>query len=120
MRFIFLEMSYKDDTHEVNLLIAYNSERIRDICCNSSVAIQCLGEDAAVLLQDRHADIQAANNVFELLVGQVAINGNNCTLSMSNLLSIVMAANYPAAADGSYFDWSTVGRVKIMEINHVK
>lgn len=74
----------------------------------------------AISLQARHSDIQAASNVFEILVGQVSIDGNLCTLTVPDFLSIVMAPNYAVADDGSLYDWSTVGRVKLMGINHVK
>ncbi|WP_173931669.1 hypothetical protein [Chelativorans sp. Marseille-P2723] len=102
------------------MLISYNSELIRDICFHASTAIEYLGEEAAISLQARHSDIQAASNIFELLVGQVSVDGNLCTLIVPNLLSIVMAPNYPVADDGSLYDWSTVGRVKLMGINDVK
>lgn len=105
---------------EVSLLIAYNTELLRDICFHTSAAIQYLGEKAAISLQARHSDIQAADNVFELPVGQVSVNGNLCTLTIPDFLSIVLAPNYPDIGNGSLYDWSTVGRVKLMGINNVK
>ncbi len=105
---------------EVCLLISYNTELLRDICFHSSTAIEYLGEEAAIHLQARHSDIQAASNVFELLVGQVSVDGNLCTLTVPDFLSIVMAPNYATANDGNLYDWSTVGRVKLMGINDVK
>lgn len=102
------------------MLISYNSELLRDICFHASAAIEHLGEETAILLQARHSDIQAASNIFELLVGQVSVDGNLCTLMVPNLLSIVMTPNYAVADDGSLYDWSTVGRVKLMGINDVK
>lgn len=105
---------------EGHLLISYNTELIRDICFHTSTAIEYLGEAAAISLQARHSDIQAASNIFELLVGQVSVNGNLCTLTVPDFLSILMAPNYGVADDGSLYDWSTVGRVKLMGINDVK
>lgn len=102
------------------LLISYNSELLRDICFQSSTAIKYLGEEAAVFLQARHSDIQAASNVFELLVGRVSVYGNLCTLTVPNFLSILMTPNYGVTDEGSLYDWSTVGRVKLMGINDVK
>ena len=102
------------------LLISYNTELLRDVCFHTSTAIKYLGEEAAISLQARHSDIQAASNVFELLVGQVSVDGNLCTLTDSDFLSIEMVPNYAAADDGSLCDWSTVGRVKLMRINDVK
>jgi len=102
------------------LLISYNTELIRDICFHTSTAIKYLGRDVAVALQARHSDIQAAGNVYELLVGRLSVNGNLCTLTVPDVLLIVMTPNYPVMDDGSLYDWSTVGRVKLMGINDVK
>lgn len=71
-------------------------------------------------LQARHSDMQAASNVFELPVGQICVNGNLCTLTVPDFLSITMAPNYVIVDDGSLYDWSTVGRIKLMGINDVK
>lgn len=102
------------------MLISYNSELLQEICFRTPTAIKYLGGQAAVSLQARHSDIQAASSVFELLVGKVTIDGNSCTLEMPNLLSIQMIPNYAALEDGSQYDWSTVARVKLMGINDVR
>ena len=73
-----------------------------------------------MLLQDRHADIQAADNIDDLLVGEISVQEDLCTLTFKDVLSIVMSPNYPAATGGAVYDWSTVGRVKLMGINDVK
>ena len=93
---------------------------LQEICFNPPVAIKLLGESAAGSLQARHADIEAADNVFELPIGKITINQNVCTLTVPNVLSIVMSPNYAAANDGAVLDWSTVGRVKLMGINDVQ
>ena len=102
------------------LLISYKTQLLQQICFRTSTAIEYLGEEAAISLQARHSDIQAASNVFELPVGQVSVDGNLCTLTVPDVLSIVMAPNYAAAVDGSSYDWSTVERVKLMGINDVR
>lgn len=99
------------------LLISYNSEILRDICFDSQTAINYLGEEAAINLQARHSDLQAAGNIYELPVGKIFVDGNLCTLKISGLLTIVMTPNYPS--DGGLFDWSTVRRVRLTGINHV-
>lgn len=101
-------------------MISYNTELLRDICFHTSIAIRYFGKEAAVSLQARHSDIQAARNVFELPVGQVSVDENLSTLTVPDFLSIVMAPNYAATDDGSLYDWSTVGRIKLMGINDVK
>lgn len=102
------------------MLISYNSELLQEICFRTPTAIQYLGKEAAASLQARHSDIQAASSVYELLVGQILIDANGCTLEMPNLLSIQMVPNYPTLVDGSQYDWSTVARVKLMRINDVR
>lgn len=105
---------------EEYLLISYNTKILQNICFQTSAAVKYLGQEAAVCLQARHSDIQAASNVFELPVGQVSIDRNLCTLTVREILSIVMAPNYPIADDGSLYDWATVGRVKLMGVNDAK
>lgn len=102
------------------MLISYNSELLQEVCFCTPTAIKYLGEEAAASLQARHSDIQAASSVNELLVGQVLIDANRCTLQMRNLLLIQMVPNYPALEDGKQYDWSTVARVKLIGINDVR
>jgi hypothetical protein len=102
------------------LLISYNSQTLQEICFYPATATKLLGNVAAVSLQARHADIQAADNVFDLPVGEITVDRNICTLAVPNVLSIVMAPNHAAANDGAVLDWSTVGRVKLMGINDVE
>lgn len=64
--------------------------------------------------------MQAAGNVFELPIGEITVNQNICTLTVPNVLSIVMSPNYAAANDGAILDWATVGRIKLMVINDVE
>lgn len=104
---------------ESYLLISYNTEIIRDICWQKSVAIQYLGKEEAIFLHARHSDIQAARTIYDLPVGKVTVEGNQCTLSGPGRLSIVMAPNYPVLSDRSLYDWTTVVRIKIMGINDV-
>jgi len=106
--------------NENYLLISYNSQLLQEVCFSSPTAIKYLGEEAAVSLQARHSDIQAASNVFDLLVGQVIVDGNSCTLTVPHVLTIELTSNYPGTDDGSLYDWKTVARVKVMGINDVK
>lgn len=101
-------------------MISYNSQLLQEVCFQSSTATQHLGTKAAASLQARHSDIQAAANIFELPVGQVSAEGNLCTLTVSDVLSIVMAPNYGAGDSGDLYDWATVERIKVMGINDVR
>ena len=102
------------------MLISYNSQALQEICFYPAAARKLLGDDAAVSLQAKHADLQAADNVFQLPVGEVTVSQNTCTLTVRNVLSIVMAPNYPVGNDDAVFDWSTVGRIKLMGVNDVE
>lgn len=102
------------------MLISYNSELLREICFQESSAIKYLGEEAATSLRARYSDLVAAENVTELPIGQVDINGNLCTLIFRDVLSIKMVPNYGAAPNGHEYDWSTVQRVKLVGVNDVE
>ncbi|MBB4286081.1 hypothetical protein [Roseospira goensis] len=102
------------------LLISYDTQLLQQICFRSCAAREHLGEEAATCLQARHSDIQAAKNVYELPLGRVSIDGNFCAFTFRSILSIFMVPNYGAVEDDGIYDWSTVGRVKIVGINDVK
>jgi hypothetical protein len=106
--------------HGGDLLVSYNSQALQEICFYPATAAKVLGEVAAASLQARHADMEAADNVFDLPVGNIAVDHNLCTLTVSNVLSIVMSPNYAAANDGTVLDWSTVRRIKLVGINDVE
>jgi len=101
-------------------LISYNTALLREICFQTSTAIDYLGEMAATCLQARHSDIQAATNIFELPFGKVSLEGNVCYLIVPDILSITIIPNYGIPDDGSLYDWSTVERVKLIRINDVE
>lgn len=100
------------------MLISYNTELLQDICFNSSVAIKYLGKEAATSLQARHADIQAADNIYELPFGTPSIDNHLCKLVIPKILLISMVPNYVVDSDEIY-DWATVRRVKFVGINNV-
>ena len=102
------------------MLISYNSQLLQDICFQTPIAVRCFGEEITHDLQARHADILAARNVYDLPIGQVVVNGNECKITFPKSLSIEMIPNYGSAIDTGQFDWATVGRVKVMRINDVE
>lgn len=102
------------------MLISYNSSKIQEICFLASSAAKQLGVEAARSLQARHADLQAAENINDVLVGQISIDENLCILTMQDLLTIEMIPNYGPIEEGDVYDWSTVERVKIVGINDVR
>lgn len=106
--------------YEEYLLISYNSQLLQDICFQTPTAVRYFGEEITRDLQARHADILAARNVYELPIGQVVVNENECSISFSNSLSIDMIPNYGSAIRTGQFDWATVGRIKFMRINNVE
>lgn len=102
------------------LIISYHTQILQEICFIRSVAVNYLGETAAISLGARHSDLQAASNVFSLPVGNVSIEGGVCTWDVRPELSIEMEPNYPTTASNETYDWSTVQRVKILGVNGVR
>lgn len=101
------------------MYISYNSENLQEICNKSSSAIDALGEERALFLQARLADIQASDTVFDLPLGERSITNNDCTLKYKNSFSIRLTPNYGPLGAGQAYDWTTVRRVKIMGVNNV-
>lgn len=99
------------------LLVSYNSKALQEICYQHALAVNLLGEDAALSLQARHADLQAANTVLELPIGELEMHGIYCTLKFRDILTILMAPNYGTA---EAYDWSTVRRIKLLGVNDVE
>lgn len=102
------------------MLISYNSQLLQEICFQTPIALEHFEEEITHDLQARHADILAARNVYELPIGQVIVNGNDCKINFSKILSIDITPNYGAEIEIGQFDWATVRRVKIMRINDVE
>lgn len=102
------------------MLISYNSKIIQEVCFHSGAAVKYLGEKAALSLQARHSDLQAASNIYDMPIGEIKIYDNVCMLTVQSTLSIEMSPNYGINNDDLLYDWSTVLRVKIMGINDVK
>lgn len=100
--------------------ISYNSRLLQEICFQTSVAVKYFGEELTHGLQARHADILAANHVYDIPIGQVIVKGNECKLEFPQGLSFQMTPNYGAGIESGQYDWATVGRVKIMRINDVE
>lgn len=102
------------------MLISYDTALIQDICFNSSAAIKHIGSKAAKLLQVRHSDILAASNIFDLPIGNITFNRNECRIVSSDILSLAIVPNYRLDNENDLFDWETVERVKIVGINNVR
>ncbi len=117
---ITAKLRIAEQESEGNLLISYDTQLLRDICFNSATAIKYLGKVGATSLQALHSDIQAADSVYALPAGQPAVDGNVCTLTVSDSLSMILAPNYPGAKDSGLYDWTTVRRIKVMGINDVR
>lgn len=104
------------------MLISFNNKKIRAICEEEEIAFEEFSEQVVVKLQDRLADIAAANNVLDIIIGnpiEIKIDNISCykvDLTSNYILTFTANnTNIPKLENGNV-DWSKVNRVKILEI----
>lgn len=102
--------------------LAFDTKELRTICENELQAKHDLGDAVSETLKHRLADLQAAKNVKDLLVGnvrRVAIkDGEGMAVDLSEGYTLIFAANHvkmPTATNGK-LDWDGVNRIKVMRI----
>lgn len=104
------------------MLIAFNSEQIRELCTVDSNAISQLGQKAAETLKNRLADIDAAEFIDEVLAGRprrAVVDGRDCyLLDLVDGLILTLVCNQvnPKLDDQGQIDWSRVRRVKVVSV----
>jgi len=90
------------------------------LCENKEFAESHLGEEIADILFARLADIEAADNVFDLVVGypeEIEINEVRCySINISNHKKIILSNNDVKKNKNNNFDWTDIKRVKILKI----
>ena len=103
--------------------LAFATKRLRSLCEDDLLARAELGNEAAVVLQRRLADIDAASNVAELppstgLVIRNQVGATERCIALNADWVMTFCANHfpvPMHVDGAV-DWSHVTRVKILQI----
>ena len=106
------------------MLIAFAEKNLRDICENESKATSILGRKNAEKLMHRLADLRAANQVFDLIIGNPHEISGPCprdfSIDICTNISIILCSNHslnPLLQDGC-IDWSKVSRIKILRIRN--
>lgn len=104
------------------MVIAFETKIIRQLCESNTKAKIILGNNAAVKLKHRLADLRAVNNVTELLMGNPSqLDHSNYDLykvSISDDIFIYFKANHNSnpLLPNNNVDWTKVNRIKIVKI----
>lgn len=101
--------------------IAFDSQKIRSICEDQSVATKELGSDIAEALKRRLADVRAANTVPELPTGNPRIvhhSQERLTMDLGGGYVISLEANHRRnpIREGDEIDWTRVSRLRVVSI----
>ena len=104
------------------MIISFQNKTLREVCEQKQQAIEVFGESVAHKLHNRLADIMAAENVSDLIVGspeEIFINDKPCYLiKASKKTGIIFESSHPKTPmlPKGTIDWSQVSRIKITEI----
>lgn len=98
------------------LELAFHTRDIRTTCESARRAKRVLGEDAALALRNRLADMRAARNTTELLAGMpTAVAPDRMRLKLSGEKVLEFVSNHrktPLHSDN--IDWAEVTRIRIV------
>lgn len=103
------------------MIIAFETRRLREICEDGAVAVTELGSPAAEALQQRLADLRAAESITDLVVGNPSTSGVGSamlTIALTPTAYTIWSPNAvtpPRSADG-HIDWTRTRRVRLLEI----
>lgn len=104
------------------MLISFDNRKIRKICEDEIEAQKEFGIQVSIKLQNRLADLAAANSVNDIIIGNPSELKNtpysNYKVDLCNNYILIFAVNNINVSqndDGS-INWSEVNRIKILEI----
>jgi hypothetical protein len=103
------------------MIIAFESKRLREICEDQAVAVKELGSLAAEALQQRLADLRAADTISDLMVGNPRISdadGATLTITLTATAYTLWSPNHvnPPRDQAGGIDWSRTRRLRLLEI----
>ena len=103
------------------MIIAFETKKLREICEDDAVAVKELGSPAAEALQQRLADLRAAESIEELLVGNPRPSGADSAalvITLTASMDMIWTANHvsPPRDDAGRIDWTRTRRVRLLEI----
>lgn len=95
--------------------IAFHTKEIRAICEDIAIARKTYGTSMANSLTKRIADLQSANFISELLVGNPTFCDNyHMTIDIAGGYKFLIKKNHVRKQT----DWNTTSRVQILEIKY--
>lgn len=101
--------------------LAFSTKALRAVCESEERAVRELGVDLASVLKRRLADVRAAGNATDLVVGNPRPAPHSKEVLMLDLAdgrTVSLAANHaaiPRLCSGD-IDWSNVSRVRLLSI----
>ncbi|MBI1246005.1 MAG: hypothetical protein GC202_13460 [Alphaproteobacteria bacterium] len=101
---------------------SFGSKKLREICEKKATAEKAIGKRGAQILQNRLADIEAADSFADVIAGSPRVDpadsGNSVILDLCDDLQISMIPMYPNFSDRkiSAGDIARVTSVKIIKI----
>ena len=103
------------------MIIAFETKRLREICEDDAVAVNELGSPAAKALQQRLADLRAAETIRDLIVGSPRVSGIDdaiLTITLTPTAHTIWSANHvsPPRDEAGRIDWMRTRRVRLLEI----
>jgi len=106
---------------DILVILAFNSALLREICEKESSAVHYLGEERAMKLKRRLADLEAALTIQDVMVGSPKMSGRDCEIALTSDSKLYLRQNYPQDyKENGPKNWTEVGRVKIMGVANVK
>lgn len=103
------------------MIIAFETKRLRAICEDETVASKAFGPNVARTLQQRLADLRAADTIDDLIVGDPIISGpdeSTLTIAIVPGVRTVWSPNHvnaPRQADG-HIAWDRTRRIRLLAI----
>lgn len=103
------------------MIIAFETKRLRAICEDETVASKAFGPAAADALQQRLADLRAADTIHDLIVGNPVVSGpdqSTLTIALAGGVRTLWSPNHvnvPRRTDGQV-DWDRTRRIRLLAI----
>lgn len=103
------------------LELAFSTKSLREVCENPAEAERAYGLRAAGSLRARLADLEAARNIGELLVGNprpCSTIANAFQIDLVEDLVLFFESNHPSRNSpmNNHTDWDRVTRIKLTKI----
>lgn len=120
------ESNDKCHSRRYNLEISFETQALRDLCEDESLAAQEIGTAAAEALKSRLSDIRAADSIYDVLAGRPQLgkyHGNDCyrfELTEGYHLTVTPSHTRPRKDAAGMTDWGRVRRVRVMLLERQK